>query len=90
MIAPIHAMQHQQAQRMNGAFIRIDIRDFQNILHKAEGLLVVESKTGIFASTHLYLTSYKGFIVYCKSKEQLSIPDKHEKIYAPAVSLPNI
>lgn len=87
---PIYVMQHQQAQKMNGAFIRIDVQDFQNILQKAEGLLVVESKRGIFANTFLYLTSYKGFICYCKTKEQLAVPNSHEKIYATYVSLPQM
>ena len=89
-MVPIHAMQHQQALKMNGAFIRIEQHDFLNILRKAEGLLVIESKTGIFSNTFLYLTSYKGFICYCKTKEQLAVPNNHEKIYARQVSLPTM
>lgn len=89
-MVPIYAMQHQQALKMNGAFIRIDAQDFQNILRKAEGLLVIESKTGIFSNTFLYLTAYKGFICYCKTKEQLGVPGSHEKIYASHVSLPQM
>jgi len=87
---PISGSLHQNALRMSGAFIRIDVQDFQNILHKAEGLLVIESKTGIFSNTFLYLTSYKGFICYCKTKEQLGVPGSHEKIYASQVSLPQM
>lgn len=87
---PIYAMQHQQALKMSGAFIRIDVQDFQNILRKAENLLVIESKTGIFSNSYMYLTSYKGFICYCKSKEQLAVSGSHEKITATHVSLPQM
>jgi len=85
---PAYSIHRQQAMKINGAFVRIESTDFLNILKNNEELLVIESKTGIFLNTFLYLTSCKGFIWYCKSKEQLSIPTSHEIIFAQHVSLP--
>jgi hypothetical protein len=73
---------------MNGVFVKVESLDFLKLINEKEDLLIVHSVTGIFSSQYLYLTSYKGFILYCKSKEQLPLPSKHEKIYSSQVSLP--
>ena len=88
MNAATHHGYIQEALKMNGAFVKITPLDFQNILQKEEGLVVVFSKSGIFSDEFIYLTSYKGFIFYCKSKEQLTLPNNHQLIFSSKVSLP--
>lgn len=88
MIA-VHAAQIQQAQKMNGVFVKIEPKEFQNMLNKQEGLMVIMTKAGLFTDVFIYLTSYKGFVFYCKSKEQLTLPNnKHEMMYSTHVTLP--
>lgn len=78
----------QQAIKMNGVFVQLTVEDFQNLLNRNDNLVVVVSKTGLFSTHHLHLTSYKGLVFYCKAKEPLSISSKHETLHAKAVSLP--
>lgn len=82
-----HAQQ-QNALKMNGVFVKLDSHAFLKLINDKEGLLIVISQTGLFTNHYQYLTSYKGFIFHCKSKEQLPVPTKHEKIWSPSVSLP--
>lgn len=85
---PVHYGHPQQAIKMNGVFVQITTSDFQNLLNKNENLMVVVSKTGLFTTQYLHLTSYKGLVFYCKAKEPLSISYRHEVIQASSVFLP--
>jgi hypothetical protein len=82
-----HAQQ-QNALKMNGVFAKLDAKDFLKLINEKDNLLIVISETGLFTNQYLYLTSYKGFIFYTKSKEQLPLPTKHEKMQSQSVSLP--
>ena len=84
-----HAQQ-QNALKMNGVFVKLDAKDFLKLINEKDDLLIVISETGLFTNQYLYLTSYKGFIFHCKSKEQLPLPSKHEKIWSQSVSLPTM
>jgi len=90
MVPHAHHSHVQNAIKMNGVFVKIEAQDFLRLINEQENLLIVHSKAGIFSNQYLYLTSYKGFIFYCKSKEQLPLPGKHEKIFSTNVSLPNL
>ena len=85
----IHAQQ-QNALKMNGVFVKMEVKEFLKLINEKENLLIVYSETGIFTNQYLYLTSYKGFIFYCKSKEQVPLPSKHEKIFSSNVTLPTM
>lgn len=87
MTPHVHA-NTQQILKMNGVFARVTPEDFQNLMSRNEGLMIVTSKAGIFGNQYLYLTSYKGIVFYCKGKEMLSIPGKHESVHCDSVSLP--
>lgn len=89
MMPATHSM-HHNALKMMGAFIKVDEVTFRKILMDNKGLLVVQSKTGIFSQTYLYLTSYKGFVLYTKCKQPLHISENHEVIQASQVMLPNL
>lgn len=82
----VHAGQH--TSKMNGVFVKLQPEDFQNLLNRNEGLAVVTSSVSFFGTTFTYVTSYKGLVFYCKSKQQLSVASRHEIIRAQSVSLP--
>jgi hypothetical protein len=89
-VIPLVYSTHHNALKMMGAFIKVEEVTFRKILNENKALLVVQSKSGIFSQSHLYLTSYKGFVVYTKSKQPISIPEVHEVIQATQVMLPNL
>lgn len=90
MVPHVHHSHIQNALKMNGVFVKIETPEFLRLINENENLMIVHSETGIFTNKYLYLTSFKGFIFYCKSKDELPIPGKHEKIYAQRVSLPDM
>jgi hypothetical protein len=88
MVPHTHHSQMQNALKMNGIFVKMEVKEFLKLINENENLLIVHSETGLFTNQYLYLTSHKGFVFYCKSKEQLPLPGKNEKVYSSNVSLP--
>lgn len=78
----------QNAIKASGAIVRIEANDFKNLIAKMDSGLVIEKQGGSFLSSYKYSTSYKGFIFYCRSKEQIVVPAKLEKINARAMWVP--
>ncbi len=78
----------RQALKMNGVFVQLTVEDFRKLISKNEGLVIVVSKTGLFTTRYLHVTSYKGLVFYCKCKEPLPISSKNETIYSNSISLP--
>ena len=78
----------QNAIKASGAIVRIEATDFKNLISKMEGGLVIEKPGGSFLSNYKYSTSYKGFIFFCKSKEQIVVPSRLEKISARNIWVP--
>lgn len=77
-----------ESMKMNGVFVKISSSEFQDILNKQDGLMIIMTKAGLFNDVFTYLTSYKGFIFYCKSEEQITLPGKHEFMFSSSVTLP--
>lgn len=90
MVPHVHQSHVQNALKMNGVFVKIEVNEFLKLINENENLLIVHNETGIFTNQYLYLTAYKGFIFCCKSKDQLPLPEKNEKIYAQRVALPDM
>lgn len=88
-MVPVYSM-HHNALKMMGAFIKVEDVTFKKILSENKGLLVVQSKTGIFSQAYLYLSSYKGFVLYTECKQPLQFPENQETIQATQVTLPNL
>lgn len=82
-----HYAQHN-ALKMNGVFVKLSPSDFQNLINRNDDLAIVVSQSVFFGTTFTYLTAYKGLTFYCKTKNQLSIPGKHEVFSAASLSLP--
>lgn len=79
---------HHHALKMNGVFVKLERYDFQNLLNRNDNLAVVVYQNNFFGTTFTYVTSHKGLAFFCKTKEQLSIPGKHEIFNAASLALP--
>jgi len=78
----------QNAIKASGAIVKIESNDFSGLLNKMDNALVIESAGGVFTTRFKYLTSYKGFIFYTKSREKLSISSRHELISSSRIWVP--
>lgn len=78
-----------EAIKASGAIIRIESDEFSRLISKMDDGLVIEKPSGgFFSGGYKYSTSYKGFIFYCKSKEQITIPSRLESITAKHIWVP--
>ncbi len=75
----------------SGAIVKIDENSFINLLSKMEGAaVVIEAKGGIFNNRWNYLTNYKGFFFFTKSKERIGISTRHELIQSNKIWVPGV
>lgn len=78
-----------EAIKASGAIVKITPNEFSKLISKMDGGLVIEKgDNGFFDSAYKYSTSYKGFIFYCKTRSQISIPSRLEKIKAKSIWTP--
>lgn len=87
MVHTTHYAQHN-ALKMNGVFVKLDRADFQNLLNRNENLAVVVYQSKFFGTSFTYVSSHKGLAFYCKTKDPLSLPGKHEIFNAASIALP--
>lgn len=79
----------QEAIKASGAIVKIEPNEFSNLISKMDdGIVIEKGDNGFFDSGYKYSTSYKGFIFYCKSKNQITILSKLEKIKAKRIWVP--
>jgi hypothetical protein len=81
--------QMANALKAIGAIIFVEQGEFLNILRKNEKGVVIYSPSGIL-SKHKYLTNYKGFTFFTKSKEALMIHGVAEVITAKKIIVPEM
>lgn len=60
--------------------MHVEPGDFLAILVRQTGPLVVHAKSGVFSTTHRYLTSYKGLVFFTKSPATLELPSGTELV----------
>lgn len=77
-----------EAIKASGVLVRVSPGDFDAILQRTEKPLVIASTGGFIATNFQYLTSYKGFAFFTKSKVQLMLPPKAELIEAQRIWIP--
>ena len=78
-----------QAIKASGVVIRVDPRSFETIAGRTRDALVVRAKTGVWSTTHHYLTSYKGLAFYTKSRTEISLPTGAEIVVAEKIWAPS-
>ena len=76
------------AVKASGAIVRVRPEDFANIFRRVEKPLVIYSKGGLFTTKHQYLISYKGFVFYTKTSEEIVFPKSVEVIVAESIWIP--
>ena len=76
------------AVKASGAIVRIESKDFQSIVTKNEKPLVIVSELKFFGTYFRYLTGYKGFIFYTKSKTPLDFSSNVELMTARSIWIP--
>lgn len=86
--AGAHAAAVANAIKASGAIIRVEVDDFIRILKKQDAGLVIHSHGGVFSKSHKYMTSYRGFVFFTKSKEALFLKPGTEVIEATTIWMP--
>jgi len=76
------------AIKASGVLVRVDPENFQTILNKAEQPLVICTTGGVFSKNFQYLTSYKGFAFFTKSRSPLDLSLKVEIVQANKIWIP--
>jgi len=80
----------QEAIKASGAIVKIEANEFSRLISKMDDGLVIEKVGGnFFSGGYKYSTSYKGFIFYCKSPQQITVPGRLEKVTAKHIWVPN-
>jgi hypothetical protein len=77
-----------QAIKASGVVVQVSPEDFQRIVARAEKPLVIYATGGIISTNHQYLTSYKGFAFFTKSKTPLDLSPKIETVVAKKIWIP--
>ena len=72
----------------SGAIVKVKPEDFQKVLAKADEPLVVCASGGVFSTKYQYLTSYKGFAFFTKSKAPLDLGLKIQTVMADKIWIP--
>jgi hypothetical protein len=86
--AAAHAAIIANAIKATGAIVRVQADVFAGLLRRSEKPLVIYMQGGFFSTNHQYLTSYKGFVFYTKSREQIDLPKGAEVIVSDKIWIP--
>ena len=78
-----------RAVKASGVLVRVEPDAFMRILDKNRSALVVSSVSGLWMKDYHYLTSYKGFAFYTKSRAPLILPGDVELIDARQIWMPS-
>jgi hypothetical protein len=76
------------AIKASGAIVRIEENDFQSIVTKSEKPLVIVSEFTFFGKYYRYLTGYKGFVFYTKTRTPLDFGSNVELMTARSIWIP--
>jgi hypothetical protein len=79
-----------QAIKASGAIVRIEARDFENLVRRLDEPLVIHSPpTGMFNKKHQYLTSCAGFVFHTRTDTALTLPHRAPTITAEKIWVPD-
>jgi len=77
------------AVKASGAIIRLDPGEFAKVLSRTTEPVIVIAHTGFKKRKTQYLLSWKGFVFYCISTEQMSFPKGAEIVAAKKIWIPS-
>ena len=78
-----------EAIKASGAIVRLEPVDFERMLGRLEEALVVYTQSGRLKVKYEYMTSYRGFVFYTKTDEEIRVPDRCEAIKAKKMWIPS-
>jgi hypothetical protein len=76
------------AIKASGAIVRLKEEDFIKVISRAENPVVIMSRGGFMKKNFDYLASYKGFIFYLRTKNEILLPGNPEVISAQQIWIP--
>ena len=77
-----------QAIKASGVLVRLEPREFAEVLRRIEAPLVVTATGGFFSTNYQYLTGYKGLAFFTKSSTPLDLPPSTEVVQARKIWIP--
>jgi hypothetical protein len=77
-----------EAIKASGAVVRVSPENFTMILSKNEKPLVVISERKFIVTSYQYMTSYRDFIFYTKTKLPIPLTSNVEVIKAKTIWIP--
>ncbi len=77
-----------RAVKASGAIIKLEAGEFSKILSRTIDPLIVISPCGYKKRKTKYLLSWKGFVFYCESTEQMVLPKGSETVLADKIWIP--
>jgi hypothetical protein len=77
-----------QALKASGVVVRMEPREFQQLLYRIPEPLVVIAPPGTFRKKTQYLTSYKGIAFFTASPERIQMPGGAEVVSAKSIWVP--
>lgn len=78
-----------KATKASGVIVRVGAADFQRIVERADGAVVVYARGGVLRKHVRYLTSYKGLAFYTQSPDTLILPRHAELVHAEKIWIPD-
>jgi len=76
------------AIKASGVVVKLEPTDFETIVRKAEKPLIIFNEGGLFSSKYQYMTSYKGFAFFTKSRVPMALPSNAEMVVTRKIWLP--
>lgn len=77
-----------QAIKASGAIVRVSPEEFEKLLARATGAVVVHATAWVFGTKHRYLTGYKGLFFCTDSRDPIFIPSHIETMEAQKIWIP--
>lgn len=79
-----------EAVKASGAIVRIEAKDLEDLVRRAPDRLLIHSPPrGMFSRNHRYLTSYRGFVFFAESREEIFLPRGVEVVTARQIWIPS-
>lgn len=76
------------AIKASGAIVRLKEEDFIKVISRAENPVIIVSRGGFMKKDFDYLTAYKGFVFYVRTKSEMNLPGNSEIISAQQIWIP--
>ena len=77
-----------KAIKASGVLVHVSPEDFQSILRRAQGAVLVHAPGGLFSKRHHYMVGYKGLAFFTKSNDEISSPAGVETVEARKIWVP--